>query len=256
MTYSTELPPLIVSLNREAHEKALEFAANQSTPELGKRVYLNTLAVYAVHSFLKWMEIETDLSASDSWNPFLGRILDTADLVLPGLGRLECCPVLPEDSTCTLPWLQTEDLIGYVAVQFSYALDSVKLLGFAPAVDVSEQQEQLPLTNLRPLEALEEYLNRLKDAIAFIEEDDDPVAVRVREVLSTRNSSEIVAQLERVYRTSSRIKWRYAGADILAGSGAGGVADRESTQDSDKTQLQKLAQNLIDKLAKIWGKAE
>lgn len=110
----------LVSLNREAHEKALEFAVNQSTPELGKRVDLNTLAVYAVHSFLGWMEIETDLNASDSWNPFLGSIVDTADMLERKFEEVaKRAPesrrqtrLLPKGSAEYLQWAQEEQKLA------------------------------------------------------------------------------------------------------------------------------------------------
>ena len=154
MTYNTDLPPLIIPLGQESHAKALELAAEQSTPSdsggwrasaIGKRVYLNALAVYGVHSFLQWVEIETDLNMSDSLNLFLSSLLDTADLVLPGIGRLECCPVLPGETACRLVVECQEDLIGYGAVRFGSRLDSVQLLGFTPAVDVALEQEELSL---------------------------------------------------------------------------------------------------------------
>ncbi len=50
---------ITVPLGIEAHRKAQQFAAEQATPQKRKRVYLNTLAVYAVHNFLNWLKIET-----------------------------------------------------------------------------------------------------------------------------------------------------------------------------------------------------
>jgi hypothetical protein len=163
--------------------------------------------------------------------------------------------VLPCETVCRLPAVGTEDLIGYVAVQFGLRLDSVQLLGFALAVDVALEQEELSLGSLKPLEFLEEYLNRIKDARDFIEEDEDLVAVQVRALLATTNISEVVAKLEHIYRNSRPIKWRYASADVLTGSVAGAGSDREVREDAQKNDIQKLAQNLMNKLAQIWGDA-
>lgn len=162
---STQTPYITVPLGREAHAIAGQFAAFQATQEKGKQVYLNTLAVYAVHSYLKWMEIETNLSQSDSWHPGLQSLSDVADLVLPGIGRLECRPVLPGEMTLHIPPQATEDRIGYVAVQFSESLDEVELLGFFRSVNASKEPQQIAITslsfantNLQPLDVLLDYI--------------------------------------------------------------------------------------------------
>lgn len=162
---STETPYIAVPLGREAHAIAGQFAANQATQEKGKQVYLNTLAVYAVHSYLKWMEIETNLSQSDSWNPGLQSLSDVADLVIPSIGKLECRPVLPGEISVQIPPQATEDRIGYVAVQFSESLDEVQLLGFVRSVNASKEPQQIAITslsftnaNLQPLDVLLDYI--------------------------------------------------------------------------------------------------
>jgi len=155
---STETPYINVPLGREAHAIAGQFAAFQATQEKGKQVYLNTLAVYAVHSYLKWMEIEANLSQSDSWHPGLQSLSDVADLVLPDIGTLECRPVLPGEITVRIPPQATEDRIGYVAVQFSESLDEVQLLGFARPVNASKEPQQIAIANLQPLDVLLDYI--------------------------------------------------------------------------------------------------
>ncbi|MBD0345402.1 MAG: DUF1822 family protein [Coleofasciculus sp. Co-bin14] len=248
-----ETPYIAVPLGKEAHRFAKQFA-DTATLRLRKRVYLNTLAVYVVHRYLKWLEIETDLSQSDSWQPGLSALLDIADLVIPNLGKLECRPVLPGDTAFCVPPEAIQNRIGYVAVRFSDRLEEVQLLGFAPAVDASNAQEQLLIENLQPLENLFDYLERLRTGLEFLQ-GDDPVAVKVREILETRPLSEIVPRLEHIYRSSSRIKWRYAGADVLAGSGTASGTNRESIQESQKVKLQTLSKRLLEKLAEIWENA-
>lgn len=155
---SQATPSLKVPLGREAHCLARQFATQQATPQKGKQVYLNTLAVYAVHSYLKWLQIETDLSQGYSWLPGLRALFNVADLVLPGIGRLECRPVLPEKTACELPLEVREDRIGYVAVQFGYRFDEVQLLGFVRAVDISDATEQILIADLQPLDTLLECI--------------------------------------------------------------------------------------------------
>jgi hypothetical protein len=151
---STQSRHLTVPLGKDAHRLALQFAAEQATPQKGKQVYLNTLAVYAVYSYLKWLPVETALTQGDSWQPGLRAIFDVADLVLPNVGKLECRPVLPGETAFVLPPEVTQDRIGYVAVQFNQQLDSVQLLGFAPAIATPEPPERLHLAELQSLDVL------------------------------------------------------------------------------------------------------
>lgn len=151
---STQPFGLSVPLGKDAHRWAEQFAAEQATPEKEKQVYLNTLAVYAVHSYLKWLTVETALSQSDSWHPGVRAIFDVADLVLPNIGKLECRPVLPGETALVLPTEVIQDRIGYVAVQFNQQLDSVQLLGFASAEANTQASETLHISELQSLDAL------------------------------------------------------------------------------------------------------
>jgi hypothetical protein len=248
-----ELPLLTVPLELKAHEMARQLAAVQSTVQKGKRVYLNALAVYAVHSYLKWLQIETDLEGSDSFNQVKTALANVADLVITGIGSLECRPVLHGETTILLPEEVIENRIGYVGVQFSDRLDSVQLLGFAPSLDSSNPPQQIAVAELMPIDTLIEQITRLEEAIAFLETD-DPVAVQVRSTIQTQSRSNIVAQFERIYRTCEDYEWRYAGGEMLAGSTAGGEFTRESADSAD-TDLEDLAEALLEKLAGIWSPA-
>ncbi|WP_017715141.1 DUF1822 family protein [Kamptonema formosum] len=159
-------------LSDEAHSYAKKFAAEQATPEKAKLVYLNTLAVCAVSSYLQWMEFETDISQGDCWNPVVRRFHDVADLVLPNLGKLECRPVLPGETVISLPVEVREDRLGYVAVGFEEQLDRVKLLGFAPLAGADNPPETIPLARLESFDSLIECLEQLaaNPAVALQEE--------------------------------------------------------------------------------------
>lgn len=151
---TTQSRPISVPVGEDAHRWAEQFAAEQDTPQKGKQVYLNTLAVYAVHSYLKWLMVETDLSGGDSWYPGLRALFDVADLVLLNVGKLECRPVLPGEVSFEIPTEVTQDRIGYVAVQFNQQLDSVQLLGFAPAITNDEPPQKVQLAQLQSLDTL------------------------------------------------------------------------------------------------------
>ncbi|MBE9179091.1 DUF1822 family protein [Oculatella sp. LEGE 06141] len=161
--YSSIAPTLTVPLNADAHQQARQFAAEQADSTTGKRVYLNTLAVWAVHRYLTWMQIDTDLAQSHSWNVGLNALFQATDLVLPQLGRLECCPVLPGDVAVAIAPTPLPDVIGYMAVQLNDRLDQVQLLGFVSAT-VDDATEQLPLERFQPLDALFDRLDTLAAA--------------------------------------------------------------------------------------------
>ncbi|KYC35255.1 hypothetical protein WA1_08855 [Scytonema hofmannii PCC 7110] len=159
---STQSQPISVPLGKDAHRWAEMFASEQATPQKGKQVYLNTLAVCAVHSYLKWLMVETNLTSSDSWEPGLRAIFNVADLVIPNVGKLECRPVLPGELAFELPMEVSQNRIGYVAVQFHSQLNSVQLLGFARAINADEYLEIVQLAQLQPLDILIETINSIQ----------------------------------------------------------------------------------------------
>lgn len=267
-TYLLEIP-----LEQTARNLALQFASEQANPQKGKRVYFNTLAVWAVNYFLEWMELETDIDGGDSWHLGMRAILDVADLVLPGIGKIECCPVMLGETAISLPEVR-EKRIAYLAVGFAEPFDKVKLLGFIPAVEILDETEEISLTNLKPIEELLDYLDRIELAIPLLQGEidellsdlagDDPVQARVRENLQNKSISEIVAILNQVYRSSEKSDWGYEGGKALAGSGysSGGLGNRETSlsgyQSSDidtkvEAKLNRIAKKWMKKLAEIWG---
>lgn len=139
-----------VPLTLKGHHTAQLFYQQHSDPQKAKQVYLNTLAIDAVHSYLGWLGIATDLQASDSWNPAIQTLADIADLEIPGQGKLECRPVLPGATVCYVSPETWPDRIGYVAVLLDADLQSATLLGFVPSVNT----EELPLSQFQSIAAL------------------------------------------------------------------------------------------------------
>jgi len=150
-----------VPLGLEAHSRAEQFQRYQPVPHKAKQVYLNTLAVYAVNIYLQCREFETDLEKSASNDPVMQILMDTADLVVKNRGKLECRPVLPDAEVLCVPAEVWEERIGYVAVQLSESLREATLLGFVEKVSRSE----LPLSQLRSLQELPGYLNKISPLV-------------------------------------------------------------------------------------------
>lgn len=162
---STQPDYLQIPLGKDAHQKAEEFAAEQDSVEKGKQVYLNTLAVYAVNNYLKWLKVETALHQSDSWDWRIRTFFDVADLMLENVGKLECRPLLPGMDALVLPQEVTRERIGYVAVRFSERLDCVEILGFAPARAILGHSEVIAINKLQSLDVLIDTINQRKNLV-------------------------------------------------------------------------------------------
>lgn len=154
---SIESPLVTIPLSAADHEVAMEFAKQQPSPQRGKSIYLNTLAIQAVHHYLNWFGIDSNLAQSNAWS-LPGQLLSsTADLVIPNIGTLECCPILPNQDRITLPMDALNDRLGYIAVQFNEQIDRVELKGFFP-LRTEIAPPEIRLTDFQPIEMLFESL--------------------------------------------------------------------------------------------------
>ncbi len=149
-----------ITISLTAQLKAKQFSATQSCPQKAKQVYLNTLAVTAVNSYLNCIGWATNLEDSDSWNSVLHTIMDVADLNIPNYGKLECRVVLANEEFVTIPPEVWSDRIAYVVVELNDALTEAKLLGFTTKVS----DTNLPLIQLEALDKLPAYLSQQKRA--------------------------------------------------------------------------------------------
>ncbi|MEH2072569.1 MAG: DUF1822 family protein [Nostoc sp.] len=130
---------------------AEQFCSLHSNPRKAKQVYLNTLAISAVKLYLHCMGVETNWSASLSWNPATQIVMDVADLQVIGKGKIECLAVLPGEKVIHIPPEVCSDRIGYVAVQLDERLREATLLGFFKIVN---ECSSIAINKLRSLEEL------------------------------------------------------------------------------------------------------
>ncbi|MEM9219010.1 MAG: DUF1822 family protein [Cyanobacteria bacterium P01_F01_bin.150] len=152
----TEELMFTMSIPLKAHAIAQDFCQKQPDTNKAKQIYLNTLAVYSVNEYLGYFSISTNLLASDSWNSSLQYLSDVADLDIPNYGRLECRPVLPNDTSCYVPADVWSDRSGYVAVQFDADLKEASFLGFLTSV----QSSSIALDEWQPFETFIETLSQ------------------------------------------------------------------------------------------------
>ncbi|NEZ63535.1 DUF1822 family protein [Leptolyngbyaceae cyanobacterium CCMR0082] len=188
---NTSPPPsdFTVPLSLEPHHQAEQFRKNQSNPQKGKQIYLNTLAIYATRFYLECLGFEPDLDASDGLNPVQQMLLGTAGLAVADQGQLECCPVLPGETELTIAPEVSCDRIGYVAVQLDNNLRLATLLGF-----VSEATEPVPLAQLQPMEDLSQLLT--------------PSMAQQRMQRATQQASEQITQLSQWLQNLADDSWQ------------------------------------------------
>jgi hypothetical protein len=148
-----------------AHSLARQFAAEQDNPAKGTQVYLNTLAVYAVHQYLSWLDIETYLSESDSWNTSMRSLMNVADLHVPDYGKVECCPLRPQEKEFLIFPEVWDERRGYLAVQFREDLQEAQLLGFISTAEIAEDAERISVAALHPVEALLDSLTSIPSVV-------------------------------------------------------------------------------------------
>ncbi|MBW4563396.1 MAG: DUF1822 family protein [Mojavia pulchra JT2-VF2] len=162
-TYQLDNFAVPLPIAQAARITAQQFAEEQPTAQKAEQVRLNTLAVWVVNDYLQMMDIATDLTASDSWNPVMRLCANVADLEMPALGHLECRPIRVGEQICSVPPETWEERIGYVVVQIDESLQEAWLLGFVPNVAA----EELPLSQLRSPETFIEYLGQLRQSPAI-----------------------------------------------------------------------------------------
>ncbi|MBD2774986.1 DUF1822 family protein [Iningainema tapete] len=148
-----------VPLSFEAHHQAEKRRQGISNTENAKKIYLNTLAVYAVNYYLDCMGFETNFSDADRSNPWMLSLIDVADLEVKNIGTIECRPVLPDAEYLEIPTEVSADRIGYVAVQLSESLKSATILGFTKAA------AKISLSYLQSVDDLLDYLTQKEQAV-------------------------------------------------------------------------------------------
>lgn len=241
-----------IPLTPEAHQYARKFAAQQLSPEKARRVYLRTLAVYAVNAYLRCIQVETALENSDSWNPLNNILIDGADLDLPGIGKLECCPVLPGAEYFTPPQIVLSDRIVYVAVQFKEVLDEVELIGYRPILDPEHPPQEIYIDdiqtevdsddgyNLFPIQNLSDYLSYVKVIRDGLEEMENPLIEGVRQMLEQQMRSPAQLAVQAIYEAIAfpETIWGIRGEQLLTGA--------SSTRENSSEQSSTLSMNLDD----------
>lgn len=157
MTPSDITLSFTMPLPLQAHAAAQMLCQHYTDPQVAKRAYLNTLATYAVHAYLKYFGINTKFDDQIALNPVTQLLTDTGALRIGEIGQIECRPVLPGEPQCDVPPEVQSNRIGYIPVQLNETLEEATLLGFTTSI----QADRLDLQSLKPIEDLLDYLEPL-----------------------------------------------------------------------------------------------
>jgi Protein of unknown function (DUF1822) len=184
-----------IPISSTARHKAARMANLCRDARRRETMRRNLLATIAVHDYLRFQGYLPDLGASDCWNPILGRTGEVADLVVSQVGRFECCAIEPSQSSCSVPMEGQFGRTGYVTVEIDSQERWGWLLGFIPGGDETNPVETLNREELQSMDEFGGLLHRLWLLWNIVQEGSEPWDVEMR--------SEMVALLERIYRTRS-----------------------------------------------------
>lgn len=169
MNYNNGQLRLTVPITKTARETARQFSQQQANKDKAERVYRNTLAVWAVNFYCRCMGIETDLEASDSWDPVMQTLADVADLQLPQFGKIECRPVGSDARSVEIPLEARSNRLGYMAVLLDESNRNANLMGFVETV--TETTERLPLEQWRSLDDFLVKIEQLEQRVSPLPPD-------------------------------------------------------------------------------------
>ncbi|WP_287740611.1 DUF1822 family protein [Microcystis sp. M169S2] len=133
---------------------AQKFSCEQKDADKSKQVFLNTLAVLAVNFYCQCLKVETNLEESTIGHYNRRILMDSADLKIDVLGKLECRPVLPNENICYVPSEVWSDRVGYVVVEIDEEAKKAILFGFVEQIETNE----LPLAQLPDIDNLLDLL--------------------------------------------------------------------------------------------------
>ncbi|MDV2998026.1 MAG: hypothetical protein N4J56_007731 [Chroococcidiopsis sp. SAG 2025] len=243
---------ICVPISAEDRVQAQAFARQQLSSDKAQRVYWNTLAVLAMNIYLQWQQFTTDLSAGDSWSP-MNLIYDAADLMIVGLGKVECHPILNLDAPLPIPAEIWYDRVAYIAVHLNQSATQARLLGFLPLSEPENVRREVPPCELQSMDDLMDYFERLELGQQVLLE-----TIAESEQLQQRWSNPyeqlmVVAQLERIYRIEQNHRlWRVKGERLLSGSDSKASVRREINSLTERIELQDIAERLLKRLAEVW----
>lgn len=254
LNFPTPLTGFTVPILPETYNFAQQQSTQQTTPQKQEQVLQHLLAVLAVETYCQYMDIPTERTQSNSFDPIYQSLTEAADLYLSGLGRIECRHL--QEPAPTL----ADDCLGVVVVQWQSESRTMQLLGFITAETLQPGQ---PLSDYAPLDQLFERIEQLELHLLQIPLS-DPVMQRVQQRLQTQSLSALVIRLERLLHNSELDEddRQYELGNFLAGREPVGASREEAgmllssedsnTEDEELLECLELAEDLFDRLGDWW----
>lgn len=138
-----------VPLGLAIHKQATELACLQTSTRMGIDIYLDTLAVYAVSSYIKWLGVKED---DKHRQPSTISTNNARNVNIPGVGLIQCIPVKPKE-TVALNRVSRK-YTGLVAVSLSEDLQWAELIGCLP----NSSEESISLQRFESMENLLDWV--------------------------------------------------------------------------------------------------
>jgi|GEM_PF-1208418 len=265
---SGSIEPIAQELTPLSHDRARDMGSLQPTPALRKQVYLNTLAVYGVHYHLLYeCDLWSEPEASDSTHPIY-QILDGVagiglprDLLIPKIGHVDCCALLPDQTTIDIPVETINDRAAYIAVQFDRdTLEVVELLGFFTPFDPNAPYAEVEVGDVEAgwhtMSELSKHLSKEQKFQDF-KQSDDPLMQSLREIEGLPELDNLLAQFSHLARRSGskdRMEEKFLG--VLINQEQPAIRQFElkgSNSETGQPDLSVLAADLANKFAEILG---
>ena len=243
-------------------EKAKNQAQRALEADKRKEVFLNTLAVQVVDTYLGWTDVETDLQLSASMHPIVQSMYSAMDLYLPEYScRLNCYPVLSDELTLEIYFPSRNDCIGTLVIQFEKNLNKAYIVGFLPPSFWFEERviKKVNLNSLLPLDHLFKYFWLLEEGINLLESqisqiENSTIRNSIQTALQTKSISEVVLHLERIYSEEQTNIKVFRNRDVLISEAWFGELMRDQSEGTFN-ELQKSLNILFEKLASVWNTA-
>ena len=198
--------------------EAKKISLKQKDTQQARQVELNYLAVYAANFYLSdCLEIETDLTNSDSQNIIMQSLIDVADLNIVGLGKLECRPILKREKTCHIPSEVWENRIGYLIVEIDEEAREANLLGFIKQVNSEE-------IAINSLQSLDDFLLVLEELFETEIESENEAEISIKKDKSL--VIKLTSWLKNEFEDFLKTNW-LPEAMILAGAYRGEKSDKK-----------------------------
>jgi Protein of unknown function (DUF1822) len=270
-----DLEPLKLSIpiGTTAHAAADRISRLQPDDDQALQIYVNVLAVYGVHAYLKWLEIDSSLEESESLHPVVAMFGNVADLLLPGLGSLECRLVDRDAEVVKLPSAKVERL-GCVVLRMAGAwediedLTELEIVGFTPKLTPEISVASLAGTDvlLELLQGLSAKPPVVADSVTIVPEA-RPLLERIGELLPQLSIATIAQKFDEFFQTEDHpdaffSDWlvgilRCNGVDSIQfvrglkkGDGEPDEPEHLSAEDLKRMSIE--LQKLSYKLANIW----